>query len=165
MQQLWAPWRMTYIRSEKEPDSGCVFCNKIRGDDTDEQIIARLEHVYVTLNRYPYNNGHLLIVPYAHIPSQEALDTAALTEMMVAVNQSLAVLRRAYNPPAFNIGANLGAAAGAGIAAHYHFHIVPRWPGDTNFMSVVGETRVIPDELRNMYHELKATWDNLHSDA
>ena len=165
MKQLWAPWRMTYIRSEKPADSGCVFCNKIAGDDTEEHIIARLEHVYITLNRYPYNNGHLLIVPYAHIPSQEELPVPALTEMMLAINQSLAMLRRAYNPPGFNLGANLGSAAGAGIAEHYHVHLVPRWPGDTNFMSAIGETRVIPDELQNMYRELKATWDALHGDA
>lgn len=154
---------MAYIKDEKKPVEGCVFCQKVKPhNDDDEHVIARSDHVYVTLNRYPYNNGHLMVVPYAHITSQEAMAVEGLTDLMVTVNRALAVLRQAYQPPAFNLGANLGAAAGAGIAQHYHFHIVPRWPGDANFMSTVGETRVIPDTLENTYRELKDYWQRLY---
>ena len=158
MQHLYTPWRMAYIKGERKPVQGCVFCNKVNADDEAEQVIARSEHVYVTLNRYPYSNGHLMVVPYQHINTQEELSVEALTDLMVNVNRALAVLRKAYNPAAFNIGANIGQAAGAGIAEHYHFHIVPRWPGDANFMSTVGDTRIIPDTLENTYQELKALW-------
>lgn len=165
MQYLWAPWRMAYIRGEKRRPEGCVFCMKADGSEDDtEHVVARSTHVYVVLNRYPYNSGHLLIVPYTHVQSQEFLPTEALTDLMVTTNRALTALRRLYNPPAFNLGANLGPAAGAGIADHYHFHIVPRWPGDANFMSVVGETRVLPDTLDNSYRELKALWQELFLD-
>lgn len=141
---------------------GCVFCNKIGGADDVEQIVTRSDYVYVTLNRYPYNNGHLMVVPYEHVASQEDLELKALTDLIVTVNQALAALRQAYNPQAFNLGANIGTAAGAGIAEHYHFHIVPRWQGDANFMSTVSNTRVIPDTLDNTYHDLKAAWVKLY---
>lgn len=153
---------MSYIRGEKKPVTGCIFCNKIAGNDDVEQIVARSEYVYVTLNRYPYNNGHLMVVPYEHIETQEALSAEALTDLMLTINRSLGALRKLYNPAAFNLGANIGAAAGAGIAEHYHFHIVPRWPGDANFMSTVADTRVIPDTLDNTYRELKAIWQELY---
>ncbi len=155
---LWTPWRMAYIKGEKTPVAGCVFCNKAAADDPVEHVIARSQHVYVTLNRFPYTNGHLMVVPYEHITTQEAMTTHGLTDLMVMVNRALAVLRAVYHPPAFNIGANIGAAAGAGIAAHYHFHIVPRWPGDANFMTTVADTRVIPDTLDNSFADLKAAW-------
>jgi ATP adenylyltransferase len=161
MEHLWTPWRMAYIRGEKKPVEGCVFCNKINANDDEEQVIARSTHVFVTLNRYPYNNGHLMVVPYEHVASQESLSAEVLTDLMLTINRSLAVLRAAYNPQAFNMGANIGTAAGAGIAEHYHFHIVPRWSGDSNFMGVVGNTRVIPDTLENTYKELKAQWTQL----
>ncbi len=153
---------MSYIRGEKKPVTGCIFCNKITGDDDAEQIVARSEHVYVTLNRYPYNNGHLMVVPYAHLETQEAMSAEALTDLMLTINRALGALRKLYNPAAFNLGANIGAAAGAGIAEHYHFHIVPRWPGDANFMSTVADTRVIPDTLDNTYRELRAIWQELY---
>lgn len=161
MEHLYTPWRMAYIRGEKKPVQGCVFCN-LTTETESQQIIAYSEHVYVTLNLYPYNNGHLMVVPYEHVQSQEQLPTEALTDLMVTTNKALGALRKLYNPPAFNLGANLGSAAGAGIAEHYHFHIVPRWPGDANFMTVVGSTRVIPDTLENVYRELKATWEALY---
>jgi ATP adenylyltransferase len=162
MDHLWTPWRMAYIRGEKK--AGCVLCEKFATNDDSEHIIHRSLHVYVTLNRYPYNNGHLMIVPYEHIESQEAMPSDALTDLMMSINHALAVLRKAYNPPAFNLGANIGQAAGAGIAEHYHFHVVPRWPGDSNFMTVLGDTRVIPNTLDNTYRELKAAWQELFSD-
>lgn len=162
--RLWTPWRMAYIKGDKKPVSGCVFCNKAAAADQAEHVIARSDYVYLTLNRFPYTNGHLMVVPYEHITTQEAMTTEALTDLMVTVNRALAVLRQVYNPPAFNIGANIGAAAGAGIAAHYHFHIVPRWPGDANFMTTVADTRVIPDTLDNSFTDLKAAWDAQFSD-
>jgi ATP adenylyltransferase len=162
MEHLWTPWRMAYIRAENKSQNGCVFCAKLENGDDAEHIIARSHFVYVTLNRYPYNNGHLMVVPYEHISSQEDLPVAALTDLMLTTNRAIAALRRLYHPQAFNLGANIGEAAGAGIAEHYHFHIVPRWPGDANFMSTVGHTRVIPDTLDNTYRELKAIWDGLN---
>jgi ATP adenylyltransferase len=155
---------MTYIRGEKTPSDGCVFCTiAASADDSEDYVLARSEHVYAVLNRYPYNNGHLMIVPYEHVSSQEVMPSEALTDLMLTTNRALAVLRRAYNPPAFNLGANLGAAAGAGIAEHFHFHIVPRWPGDANFMTTVGDTRVIPDSLANTHYELHTIWLRLYS--
>ncbi|MBL8166256.1 MAG: HIT domain-containing protein [Anaerolineae bacterium] len=162
MEHLYTPWRMAYIRGEKKPVHGCVFCNLAAAQDASQQVIHYGQHVFVTLNIYPYNNGHLMVVPYEHVASQEQLATEALTDLMLTVNRCLAVLRKVYNPPAFNLGANLGAAAGAGIAEHYHFHIVPRWPGDASFMTVIGNTRVIPDSLENIYHDLKAGWAELY---
>jgi ATP adenylyltransferase len=161
MDHLYTPWRMAYIRGEKKPVEGCVFCNLAASKDDHRQVISYSQHVYVTLNLYPYNNGHMMVVPYEHVQSQEALSTEALTDLMLTVNRTISVLRHAYNPPAFNLGANIGGAAGAGIAEHYHFHIVPRWPGDANFMTVVGSTRVIPDTLDNVYQEMKAAWQQL----
>lgn len=161
MDHLWTPWRMAYIRGEKKPVEGCVFCNKINGNDDQELVIARSQFVYVTLNLYPYNNGHLMVVPYQHTASQETLPVATLTDLMVTVNRALAVLRGVYQPQAFNMGANIGTAAGAGIAEHYHFHIVPRWQGDSNFMGIVSNTRVIPDTLDNAYQALKQHWIQL----
>lgn len=153
---------MAYIRGERTPVEGCIFCNKVNGDDDEEHIVARSAFVYVTLNRYPYNNGHTMVVPYAHVASQEELAEEALTDLMLTTNRTLAALRQLYQPQAFNLGANIGTAAGAGIAEHYHFHIVPRWQGDSNFMSTVGDTRVIPDSLDNTYRELKAIWQSLY---
>jgi len=162
MDHLYTPWRTAYIRGEKKPVEGCIFCQLAASDDDQNQIVARSEHVFVTLNIYPYNNGHLMVIPYEHVSSPEQLSAEVLTDLMLTVNRCLGLLRKAYNPPAFNLGANLGPAAGAGIAEHYHFHVVPRWPGDANFMSVVGNTRVIPDTLENSYHELKTVWDQLY---
>ncbi len=165
MDHLWTPWRMAYIRGDKQPDGECVFCKLAADADNDTQVIARSQYVFVTLNLYPYNNGHLMVVPYQHVQSQEALSTEALTDLTVTVNRALTALRKAYNPAAFNIGANIGAAAGAGIAEHYHFHVVPRWNGDANFMSVIGDTRVIPDSLENIYRDLKAAWQELYGSS
>jgi len=163
---LYTPWRMKYIRGETKAKQGegCVFCDAPAQSDTDALIIARSTHVYAILNLYPYNNGHLMVVPYAHVQSQEALPVEALTDLMLTANRAMGALRKLYNPMAFNLGANIGAAAGAGIAAHYHFHIVPRWSGDANFMTVVGETRVIPDTLENTQRELHQVWQELYGE-
>jgi ATP adenylyltransferase len=155
---------MGYIRGSERP-AGCVFCDAPRQADADALIVARAQHVYVILNRYPYNAGHLMIVPYAHVASQEALEPAALAECMTTLNRALGALRALYNPPAFNWGANLSAAAGAGIAEHFHLHVVPRWGGDANFMTTIAQTRVIPDELPNTQRELSAVWQRLYGDG
>lgn len=165
MDHLWTPWRMAYIRGEKQPVEGCIFCQLGAAEDDRAQVIARSRWVYVTLNLYPYNNGHLMIIPYEHVDTPEKLPAETLTDLALTTNRALAALRRAYNPPAFNLGANLGAAAGAGIAEHYHFHVVPRWPGDSNFMTTIGHTRVIPDSLDNIYRDLKAAWESLYADG
>jgi ATP adenylyltransferase len=141
------------------PNAGCVFCGKVTTPDESEHVLCRGEYAYITLNRYPYNNGHLMVIPYTHVPSLEQLDLPTLTELMLLTNRGLAVLRKAYDPDGFNIGINLGQAAGAGIAEHVHIHIVPRWTADTNFMPIVGETRVIPETLDQTYARLRPLFD------
>lgn len=153
MERLWAPWRIEYIRSEK--DQQCIFCTKAaERQDRQNLILCRGTHSFVILNRYPYNNGHLMVAPYAHVASLEDLDTPTLADLMCMVKKCLAVLRRAMRAEAFNIGVNLGQAAGAGIADHVHIHVVPRWAGDTNFMTVLADIRVLPDALDNTYETL-----------
>ena len=163
MEYLYTPWRMAYLRGEnKKPDVDCIFCAKAAASDaaSDQQelVVARSTFVFVTLNRYPYNNGHLMIVPYEHVPSPENLSAEALTDLMLTTNHALAALRRVYNPQAFNVGANLGAAAGAGIADHFHLHIVPRWAADTSYMTIVSDTRVIPELLEVTWRKLREAW-------
>jgi len=139
--------------------SGCIFCDlPAQNQDADNFIARRGRLAYVILNRYPYNNGHLMIVPYAHVPSLEQLDAPTLAELMALTQQALATLRRMYSPDAFNLGANIGGAAGAGIADHVHLHVVPRWSGDTNFMSTVAGTRVIPEDLRDTWRQARDLW-------
>jgi ATP adenylyltransferase len=151
---------MAYILGDKA--SGCVFCEKPAANcDEAEHVLLRGRTAYLTLNRYPYNNGHLLVVPYAHVPSLENLPAETLTEMMLLVNQGLAALRLAMQPDGFNVGVNLGKAAGAGIEAHVHIHVVPRWNGDTSFMSTVGETRTIPEALDRTYERLQAALESM----
>ena len=154
MDQLWSPWRLDYILGDK--GDGCVFCEKlVVGDDRAEHILWRGEHTFMALNRYPYNNGHLLILPYAHVDSLEALPVEALAEMMILANRGMAALRQTMSPHGFNLGVNLGKVAGAGIESHVHLHVVPRWGGDTNFMTTVGETRNIPETLDQAYDRLQ----------
>ena len=166
MDHLYTPWRMNYLKSDAPkatPSGGCIFCAKAATHDLDglraELIVAHSQHVFVTLNLYPYNNGHLMVVPLDHVASMEAMAPDALTDLMLTTNRAMAILRKLYNPAAFNVGANIGAAAGAGIAAHFHLHIVPRWSGDSNFMSVIGDTRVIPDTLEDTWRKLSAVWN------
>ncbi|GAB4550009.1 MAG: HIT domain-containing protein [Anaerolineae bacterium] len=156
--QLYTPWRLSYLRGEKKKTVDCIFCAKIQAEDAAEHIVHRSQYVYVTLNLYPYNNGHVMIIPYQHVPSLEDLPPEALTDLMLSTNKVIATLRKVYNPAAFNIGANVGEAAGAGIAGHFHLHVVPRWSGDTNFISVVGSTRVIPEELDITWRKLREAW-------
>lgn len=164
MDQLWSPWRLEYILGPKAQH--CVFCQKPdTADDPAEHLLVRGRTSYIALNKYPYNNGHLLVVPYAHVPSLEDLPVETLTEMMLLVNKGMAALRVAMRPQGFNIGANLGKAAGAGIEAHVHIHVVPRWSADTNFMSVIGETRTIPETLDQTFASLRKALVTLESAA
>lgn len=159
MEHLWSPWRMSYLQSGAPADGGCIFCTKPAQDSDDDNLLVRRgASAYVLLNLYPYNNGHFMVVPYRHVASPEQLDAATLAEMLLLLNQGLAALRSAYSPQGFNIGMNVGAAAGAGIADHVHLHAVPRWAGDTNFMTVAAGTRVIPEDLRRTCLRLRAAW-------
>lgn len=160
MDTLWTPWRYAYIKSgsgeEGSQPGSCVFCSlqNDEGDDESKFILHRAEHNFVVLNIYPYISGHLLIVPYVHIGELDEVPKEATDEMMDITKRCQAVLRETYHPQGFNIGINLGRAAGAGVAGHVHLHIMPRWIGDANFMSTVGETRVIPEDLSTTYEKL-----------
>src|SRR5512138_2649393 len=142
MNYLWSPWRMDYIMNH-ERAAECVFCKAVQQEDgPDNLVVFRGQTAYVILNRYPYTSGHLMVIPYAHVASLEDLSPQERGEIMELTNRSLGVLRQAYRPQGFNLGVNMGEAAGAGIIGHVHLHVVPRWGGDTNFMSAVGGTRV-----------------------
>lgn len=167
MEHLWSPWRMQYLQADDKGglsvvgDPNCVFCQAYAYPperDAEPLIVRRGEYAFIILNLYPYNNGHFMVVPYAHVPSLEELNAPALTEMMLLVTQGLAALRALYNPQAFNLGMNIGTAAGAGIAGHVHMHVVPRWAGDTNFMTVTAGTRVIPEDLRETWRRMREAW-------
>lgn len=156
MDYLWTPWRYRYIASVKPGDS-CVFCDAVAAnDDRQTLILLRAEKNFVILNRYPYTSGHLMIVPYAHVGDLASAEPDALAEMMQLAQKTQVALLKTYRPEGFNIGMNLGRAAGAGIVGHLHLHVLPRWPGDANFMTVVGETRVEPEELSTTYERLQA---------
>lgn len=146
MDRLWSPWRYRYI-SKKGPEE-CIFCVN------NDYVIHRAEKNFVLLNRYPYTSGHLMIAPYAHVPSLTESDPAALEEMMRLAQRAETALRKVYNPSGFNMGLNIGESAGAGIAGHIHMHVLPRWAGDANFMTTIGETRVIPEDLDTTYAKL-----------
>lgn len=151
MQQIWAPWRMTYIESEPR-DGGCIFCDKIRElDARSALVLAQSEYSLVMLNKYPYSNGHLLVAPKRHEGRLEALPSDEYQDLSRALRAAVKIVLKALSPGGINVGMNLGRCAGAGIEDHLHWHIVPRWEGDTNFMPVVAETRVIPQHLLDSY--------------
>lgn len=158
MKHLWAPWRMAYIKTFKK--NGCVFCQALNEPQDGEEnlIVTRGKNAFVILNRYPYTSGHIMILPYKHAPRLDDLDAETRAEMMELVNRGTQVLGQIYNPQGFNIGINMGEAAGAGIEEHIHIHIVPRWSGDTNYMTAVGDTRVVPEPLEETYRQVKAIW-------
>lgn len=149
---------MKYMQNSKV--AGCIFCMAQEIQDGEENLIAfRGERAYVILNRYPYTSGHLMVVPFDHKPNLEELDPVTRTEMMELSTRCMTVLRKIYSPPAFNMGANIGEAAGAGVKGHVHIHIVPRWAGDTNFMSTVGGARVLPELLEDTYQRVKKAFE------
>ncbi len=153
MKNLWAPWRMEYILSEKPKE--CIFCEKpMESKDRDNLILFRGNLSFVIMNKYPYNNGHLMVVPYKHTDTLEGLSKEELHDLMEMTQFTTYTLKRAFRPEGFNIGINIGVVAGAGIEEHLHIHIVPRWGGDSNFMAVVGELRVIPEHILETYDKL-----------
>jgi len=161
MNYLWAPWRMTYIK-EGTQEGVCLFCElQAQEDGPQNLILQRGEHAFVVLNRYPYTNGHMMIVPFEHHDTLDGLKPEILNEMIMLTSQALAVLRETYGPDGYNIGANIGEAAGAGVKEHVHLHVLPRWSGDTNFMATTAHTRVIPEDLKETYNLLHAGWMKL----
>jgi ATP adenylyltransferase len=157
-QRLWAPWRLEYIKGPK--DDECIFCaGPEAGEDEAKYIVRRGEHCFTMLNAFPYNNGHLMVSPYRHVPSIEELDPPALTELMTMTQEALGALRTAYAPEGFNLGINQGKIAGAGVEHHVHLHIVPRWGADTNFMPVIGDTRVLPQSLEDSYRDVTKAFE------
>lgn len=149
---------MAYIEKHKE-ENGCVFCEALGSSDGPQNLIVhRAQQAFVIINRYPYTSGHLMVVPYAHQPSLEELDASVRAGIMELATQSMAVLRRVYSPQGFNIGINIGEPAGAGITDHVHLHVVPRWTGDTNFMSSLGQTRVLPETLEDTWQRVWRAW-------
>jgi len=157
MKRLFSPWRLRYVASASRRERGCVFCRAARGrGDRGSLVVARGRTHYVILNKYPYNNGHLMIVPREHLASPAQAEPESLAEMMALAVRCEAALRAAYRPSGINLGMNLGRSAGAGIEDHYHLHVVPRWDGDTNFMTVVHDTRVVPEALHTTWRRLKA---------
>jgi ATP adenylyltransferase len=160
MDRLWAPWRLSYVTAASIPTTECVFCDAQSGHQAD-LVLFRGQHCYVILNLYPYNNGHLMVVPNRHLCTLEALRPDEQAEMMRLVRLSEMALNEAYHPHGINVGINLGKAAGAGIENHLHVHFVPRWSGDTNFMTAVGETRVLPEDLAATVSRLRPIFERL----
>ena len=158
MDYLWSPWRYRYLTGA-EKSEGCIFC-RIAAEDDDERnlIVFRAEFNFVVLNRFPYTSGHLMVVPYTHAPALSEVDEATCSEMMSLVRTSEAHLRAVYRPDGLNLGMNIGHSAGAGIAGHIHMHVLPRWHGDANFMTTVGETRVLPEELEVTWQRVRAAF-------
>lgn len=157
MDHLSTPWRMQYINGNhsRSEDQACVFCAAVKMEDSYANLIVkRGENAFIILNRFPYNNAHLLIVPYLHVACIEHLSSSVRHEIMDMANMAVETLKLLYDPQGFNLGFNLGSVAGAGIAEHLHMHVIPRWGGDTNFMSTVGQTRVLPEELTETYQRL-----------
>lgn len=155
MDRLWSPWRYTYLAGAA-PKSVCIFCEKAAEQDDEKNfIVHRGRHCFVMLNLFPYNNGHTMIAPYEHVPTLATAHGESLAEMMDLTRAMETHLRTVYNPPGYNIGMNLGECAGAGVAGHIHMHILPRWPGDVNFMTAIGETRVLPEDLRRTWTRLR----------
>jgi ATP adenylyltransferase len=152
-ERLWAPWRFEYVTKAAKPQKdGCIFVElPASANDRENLILFRGERAFVMMNAFPYTNGHLMVAPYRHTALIEELDEEELLETSVLVARAVKWLKKAYDPQGFNIGANIGAAAGAGIPSHVHWHIVPRWSGDTNFMTTVGDVRVLPQSLPDSY--------------
>ena len=169
MERLWSPWRLAYVTGEKQ-DAGCVFCDAAkaakadaapRASSDDSLIVFSGATCYVVLNLYPYNNGHLMVAPYRHAATLSALAAGELQELALLTQRSEAALTEAYSPHGLNVGINLGKPAGAGVLDHVHVHLVPRWNGDTNFMTVVGSVRVLPEDLRDSARRLRPIFERL----
>jgi ATP adenylyltransferase len=156
-QRIWAPWRLAYVKdAAKDVEQACIFCAKpASDDDTANLIVHRGERCFVILNLFPYTNGHLMIAPYEHVAALEDVDPDTVAEMMALAQRSIRGLDDVYSPHGYNVGFNQGRVAGAGVEHHIHMHVVPRWGGDTNFMPVLGDTRVLPQSLEDSYAALR----------
>jgi ATP adenylyltransferase len=161
MDRLWSPWRLAYVTGTDKPDTGCIFCGALERAEAEPLVLYIGSTCFVTLNLYPYNNGHLMIVPKRHIGTLTAATAEELAELMRLTQLAEAALTEAYAPHGLNMGINLGRAAGAGVLDHLHIHVVPRWNGDTNFMSVVGDVRVLPEELPQTSAKLRPVFERL----
>ena len=158
MKVLWAPWRMDYILSDKS-SQGCIFCELPKQDtDRDNLILYRSSQTFVIMNRYPYNNGHVMVVPYSHIATLDSMDDDTMLDFMKMTKHAVRSIRNAFMPEGFNMGINIGKIAGAGMEEHLHLHIVPRWAGDTSFMTVFDEIRVTPEHVLSTYDKLYAAF-------
>jgi ATP adenylyltransferase len=157
LERLWNPWRFQYVTKEKSAE--CIFCELPReGRDEENLIVHRARFNYIILNRYPYTTGHLMVVPFQHTDSLQGIVDDAAQELFALARIADGKLRDVYRPRGMNLGMNLGEAAGAGIAEHIHMHVLPRWIGDSNFLTVIGETRILPEELADTYRKLKAVF-------
>jgi ATP adenylyltransferase len=156
-ERLWAPWRLEYVAGGAD-ESGCIFCDKPALDDDRALMVHRGERACVMLNLYPYANGHMMVAPYRHLAEPSSLDEDERSEMWLLLERAIAALRTAYDPDGFNCGINLGRPAGAGVEGHIHLHVVPRWSGDTNFMPVLADVRVMPEHIARTLEKLRATW-------
>ncbi len=160
MKQIWAPWRTVYIGGEHGGE--CIFCEKLESrEDEVNLVLLRGEKTFVLMNLFPYNNGHLLIAPHRHVGEIEELTEDEAAELFKMTQKMIGILR-SFNPEGFNVGANIGRIAGAGVPGHFHIHVVPRWSGDTNFMPVLGNVKVISESLEETYKKLKGALANLH---
>jgi ATP adenylyltransferase len=160
MQTLWAPWRMDFINADRP--KGCIFCLFPAEDrDRDNLVLGRSAHSFAMLNKFPYNNGHLMVIPRRHVAAMSELPEEEFFDLHRLLQKSIEVLRRAYRPEGFNVGMNLGKVAGAGIADHLHYHVVPRWGGDSNFMPVLAETKVMVEHLASSYDRLRPEFDQI----
>jgi ATP adenylyltransferase len=160
LERLWTPYRMAYISGEVKADA-CPFCEAPKHPDAEHHVVARGETVYALLNLYPYNPGHLLVCPYRHVADYTELDAAETVEVAAFTRAAMRVVRHASSPHGFNLGMNQGSVAGAGIAAHLHQHVVPRWSGDGNFMPVIGQTKVLPQLLADTRDLLAKAWEEV----
>ena len=165
MDRLWTPWRLAYITGAVGGggDNGCIFCDVGPQSRRDELVLVRTPLSYVILNLYPYNNGHLMVVPNRHVAALASCTADELSDLMRLTRDAEIALAEAYTPQGMNVGINLGAPAGAGVVGHLHVHVVPRWTGDTSFMSVVGDTRVLPEELPQTVKRLRPIFERLAS--
>lgn len=167
MERLWSPWRLAYVTGSSSASTSCIFCDvsfpgETAGDpNRDDLVLVRGRDCYVILNLYPYNNGHLMVVPRRHLASLASATADELSELMALTRDAEVALSEAYNPQGINVGINLGRPAGAGIVDHVHVHLVPRWTGDTNFMSVVGNTRVLPEDMQATARRLRPIFERL----
>ena len=152
-ERIWAPWRLKYVKdASKDSEQECIFCAKpAAGDDEENLIVHRGERCFVILNLFPYTNGHLMVAPYEHVAALPEVDAETIAEMMALAQRSMRALEAAYDPHGYNVGFNQGRVAGAGVEHHIHMHVVPRWGGDTNFMPVIGQTRVLPELLAETF--------------